>query len=107
MTTETKGMKSQKSLQEIISILTSLKEVIKRDYKAEVIGLFGSYVRGEQRKSSDIDVLVIFLDDASLFDLVGLADFLEEELKIKVDIVPIDTIRKEIKEDVLREAVYI
>ena len=38
-----------------------------------------------------------FLDDASLFDLVGLADFLEEELKIKVDIVPIDTIRKEIK----------
>ena len=51
-------------------------------------------------------ILFEISDDASLFDLVGLADFLEEELKIKVDIVPIDTIRKEIKEDVLK-AVYI
>ncbi len=100
-------MRSQKTIEEIISTLNSFREIIRKEYKAEVIGLFGSYVRGEQKETSDIDIIVRFLDDASLLDLVGLADFLEEELKIKVDIVPIDTIRKEIKEDVLREAVYI
>lgn len=101
------GMRSHKTIEEIISTLNSFREIIRKEYKAEVIGLFGSYVRGEEKETSDIDIIVRFLDDASLLDLVGLADFLEEELKIKVDIVPIDTIRKEIKEDILREAVYI
>ena len=100
-------MKAQKNIEEIISTLNSFRKIIRKEYKAEVIGLFGSYVRGEQKETSDIDVIVKFLDDASLFDLVGLADFLEEKLSIKVDIVPIDTIRTEIKEDILREAVYI
>lgn len=100
-------MELQKSVKDIIKTLNSLREIVRKEYKAEIIGLFGSYVRGEQKKTSDIDILVRFLDDASLFDLVGLADFLEEKLSIKVDVVPIDTIRKEIKEDILREAVYI
>jgi len=100
-------MKAQETIKEIINTLNSFREIIRKEYKAEVIGLFGSYVRGEQKETSDIDVIVKFLDDASLFDLVGLADFLEEKLGIKVDIVPIDTIRTEIKEDILREAVYI
>ncbi|HBI24135.1 MAG: nucleotidyltransferase [Nitrospirae bacterium RIFCSPLOW2_12_42_9] len=100
-------MRSQKTKEEIISTLNSFLEIIRKEYKAEVVGLFGSYARGELRETSDVDIIVRFLDDASLFDLVGLADFLEEKLGIKVDIVPIDTIRKEIKEDVLREAVYL
>jgi len=95
------------TLNEIISTLNSLKDVIKKEYKAEIVGVFGSYVRGEQREASDVDVLVRFLEWASLFDLVGLGNFLEERLGVKVDVVPIDTIRKEIKEAVLKEAVYI
>jgi len=92
---------------EILTVLKSLSEIVKKDYHAEIIGIFGSFARGEEKDTSDIDVLVEFDDDASLFDLVGLADFLEEQFHIKVDIVPIDTIREEIKEDVLKEAVYI
>lgn len=92
---------------EILTAIKSLSNIIKRDYHAEIIGLFGSFARGEEKASSDIDVLVRFDDDASLLDLVGLADFLEEQFHIKVDVVPIDTIREEIKEDVLKEAVYI
>lgn len=95
------------TLKEIISTLNSLKDVIKKEYKAEIVGVFGSYVRGEQKETSDVDVLVRFFEGASLFDLVGLGDFLEERLGVKVDVVPIDTIRKEIKEAVLKEAVYI
>lgn len=72
------------------------------------MGIFGSYVRGEQKESSDLDVLVRFFKGATLLNLTGLANFLEEKLAVKkVDIVPIDTIRKEIREDVLKEAVYL
>ncbi|MCD6489194.1 MAG: nucleotidyltransferase family protein [Thermodesulfobacterium sp.] len=99
---ERKGIKN---LEEIKEKLQKLRDLIKERYKAEVIGIFGSYVRGEQRKESDIDILVKFYRGATLFELVGLSLFLEEEIGIKVDIVPYDAVRKEIKEKVLSEVV--
>lgn len=91
----------------ILRILGGLKESIRRQYKAEIRGVFGSYVRGEAKKSSDIDILVNFDEKADLFDLVDLSLFLEKKLKRKVDIVPQSSLREEIKENVLREAVYL
>jgi predicted nucleotidyltransferase len=96
-----------KKIDEIKKILLKYRDELKEKYKAEVIGIFGSYVRGEQEESSDVDILVRFLEGATLFNFVGLANFLEEELEVKVDVVPIDTVRKEIKEQVLKEAVYL
>jgi hypothetical protein len=64
-------------------------------------------VRGEQRETSDLDVLVRFAPGATLFDLVGLADLLEESLGIRVDVVPVDALREEIRDQVFREAVYL
>lgn len=91
----------------IIETLRELKDEIRQKYKAEIKAIFGSYVRGEQKESSDLDILVMFFKGATLFDFVGLADYVEEKLKLKVDIVPIDTIREEIKEDISKEAVYL
>lgn len=97
-----------KTLEEIKSILRELKSDIEKRYKAELIGIFGSYVRGEQKKSSDLDVLVKFHRGATLFDFVGLALLLEEKLGIKkIDVVPYDTLRPEIKEHVFKEVIYI
>jgi hypothetical protein len=97
-----------KNLEEIKEKLRSLQEEVKREYKAEIIGIFGSYVRGEQKEGSDIDVLVKFYKGATLFEFVGLAIFLEETLRIKrVDVVPYDTVREEIKEQVFKEAIYL
>ncbi len=93
--------------QEIIKSLQELKDEIKRKYKAEIKGIFGSYVRGEQKENSDVDILVEFSEGATLFDFVGLADYVESELNLKVDIVPVDTIREEIKNTILKEAVYL
>jgi len=93
--------------QEIIKVLQELKDEIKRRYKAEIKGIFGSYVRGEQKENSDVDILVEFFEGATLFDFVGLADYIESKLNLKVDIVPVDTIREEIKNTVLKEAVYL
>jgi predicted nucleotidyltransferase len=68
------------STQDLLMKLKELKPIITARYKAKEIGLFGSFVRGEQSASSDIDVLVEFEEEADLFDLIGLALQLEEEL---------------------------
>ncbi|MGC9005935.1 MAG: nucleotidyltransferase family protein, partial [Candidatus Micrarchaeia archaeon] len=68
-------------------------------------GVFGSYARGEQKAQSDIDILVRFKDGATLFDFVGLAEFLEEKLGIKVDLLSERAIRPELKENVIKELV--
>lgn len=96
-----------KTLEEIKSILKEHKKEVLRKYRANVKGVFGSYVRAEANKESDIDVLVEFEDNANLIDFVGLSLFLEEKLKCHVDVVPEDAIRKEIKSSILREAAYL
>lgn len=97
----------RKKVEKITAMLKNLSDEVKEKYNAEIVGIFGSYVQGKQRKSSDLDILVQFLKGATLFDFVRLSDFLEERLKIKVDVVPVDTVRKEIKDRVLKEAVYL
>jgi predicted nucleotidyltransferase len=94
-----------KTVEEIKNILRENKDIIEKDFKAEIIGVFGSYARGEQKAQSDIDILVRFKDGATLFDFVGLAEFLEEKLGIKVDLLSERAIRPELKENVIKELV--
>ena len=86
--------------------LKLLHDELKR-FKVREIGLFGSVVRGEQKLTSDLDVLVDFADDADLFDLVGLGLFLEEKLGCKVDVVPRRALRQELRDQVLKEVVTV
>lgn len=95
------------SVKEILSILEALKSEIRQRYKADVKGIFGSYVRGNQKVGSDIDVLVEFDEGANLLDLTGLSIFLEERLHCRVDVVPESAIRSELKDGILKEAAYI
>ena len=96
-----------KTLNEIKQILTEQMPILKERYGVKEIGLFGSYLREEQKPTSDIDVLVDFEDGADLISFVGLAMFLEEKLGIKVDVVPKRALRKELKEQVLKELVLV
>jgi len=89
--------------QELLRKLTELKPKVAARYNVMEMGLFGSFVRGEQGEASDVDILVDFEEQADLFDLVGLALFLEEELRQRVDIVPKKALRAELRESVLRE----
>jgi len=100
-------MQDSKSLPKILAILRQLQDEIRQKYRAEIVGVFGSYARDEARQHSDVDILVRFLEGASLFDLVGLAEFLEENLGIKVDIVSERAIRSELQERILSEVVRI
>jgi hypothetical protein len=95
------------SISEILKILSNLKAESRQRYKAEIKGIFGSYVKGEQKEGSDVDVLVEFEECANLLDLVGLALFLEEKLNLKVDVVPESALREEIRQFVLKEKVAV
>lgn len=95
------------TLDTILTTIRNFENEIRKEYKAELIGVFGSYVRGEQKGGSDVDILVRFLENATLFDLVDLGDFLEEKLGVKVDIVSERAVRKELKEQILGEVVAI
>ena len=101
------AMRDSKPLPKILAILRQLQDEIRRKYRAEIVGVFGSYARGEANQHSDVDILARFLEGASLFDLVGLAEFLEENLGIKVDIVSERAIRSELQERILSEVVRI
>jgi len=94
-----------KNIKEIKQILLSIKKELKEKFKIKEIGVFGSTIRGEGKRKSDIDILVDFEEEADLFDLVGLSLFLEKKLKQKVDVVPKKALREEIKTSILREVV--
>jgi predicted nucleotidyltransferase len=70
----------------IIEYLSSQKPDLERKFGVTNIGLFGSYARGQQRKDSDIDI-VVELEKPDLLILVGIKQQIEEDLNMKVDIV--------------------
>jgi predicted nucleotidyltransferase len=83
------------------------KAEVVRDYKVKEIGVFGSVVRGEQKKRSDIDILVEYSELPDLLKLIELENRLEKLLKKKVDLVEKSGIRPELKDEILKEVVYI
>ena len=93
------------NVSEIIKTLSSLKVEVKARFKAEIKGIFGSFVRSEGRPDSDIDILVEFLPGANLFDMAELTMFLEGKFHRTIDVVPESGIRQELKQDILQEVV--
>ena len=67
--------------------MVEMQDVIRQKYKAEIKGIFGSYVRSDFHGDSDLDLLVDFDDNADLMDHVNLQRFLEDRLACKVDVV--------------------
>lgn len=69
--------------------------------------LFGSYVRGEEKSDSDIDMLVDFPRGKGLFEFVGLVQDLEEALGKKVDLITYKSLNPLLKDRILAEQVQI
>lgn len=95
------------SVDNYLTTIRTLKPELAARYKVREIGLFGSFVRGEQNQASDVAVLVEFEEDADLFDLIGLALFLEQALEREVDVVPQRALRPELRSAILREVIPI
>jgi uncharacterized protein len=98
-----------KGIERIRKSLEELKPVLKEKFQVETVGVFGSYVRGEQKKKSDVDVLVEFSKDAriGLLKYVELEIFLSDQLGVKVDLVAEGGLKPSLKERILSEVVYV
>ena len=66
-------------------------------------GIFGSYARGEQKKKSDVDLLVRFNKQKGLFELAGLERDLSESLNLKVDLVTEGGLSPLLKSEVMKD----
>ncbi len=95
------------SLEKIRRILKRHEKELKEKFKVKEIGVFGSYVRGEQRERSDVDILVDFYGTPTFFEFVELENYLSELLGVKVDLVMKRALKPRIKESVLKEVAYI
>ena len=67
--------------------------------------MFGSYVSSEQKKGSDLDVLVTFKEDPSLLTYIAIENYLSDLLGIKVDLVMKDSLKPKIGQQILQEAI--
>jgi hypothetical protein len=93
------------NLERIKNILREHKKELKDKYGIKEIGIFGSYVRGEEKGGSDIDILVEFEPGAriSLLDFVGIENYLSDLLGIKVDLVEKSALKPRIGRHILNE----
>jgi predicted nucleotidyltransferase len=84
-------------------ILSYLKE-----FNPVNVGIFGSFARGDNRKDSDIDILVKFKEPPSLLTLIKLENDLSEIIGTKVDIVTTGALRnKRIKKSIKKDLINI
>ncbi len=90
-----------------IEILKENEYIIRQKYGVKKIGVFGSFARGEGKEDSDIDVLVEFESGRKTFDnYMELKFFLEDLYKRRIDLVTVEALRPQLKEDILREVSY-
>ena len=92
-------------LDQIRAILAAHRAQLTARYHLSELGVFGSYVRGEQHMDSDVDILAAFELTPSLFTLVALEDDLREPLGLPVDLAVKSALRPQIGEHILREVV--
>lgn len=95
------------NLDDIRRLLKEHKKEVRRKYRVIEIGVFGSYVRGEQKERSDIDILVSFSGIPDVFKYIELEEYLKRLLRRRVDLVRKEAIRPELKKRILKEAVYV
>ena len=93
--------------QEVIGKIASHLTYLKERYHVGEIGIFGSVARGEDTAESDVDILVEFTSPIGLFDFLRLEKYLSEILGRKVDLVSRKGVKPAIRDEVLKDAVYV
>jgi hypothetical protein len=90
--------------EKILALLKSRKRQLKK-FGIHSLSVFGSVARNQVRKNSDVDILVEFEKPVGLFEYARLKLYLEETLGRQVDLVTPEALRKELREDILHEAI--
>ena len=100
-------MKAALTLEDIQRILRTKKTYIEEQYHVKEIGVFGSYVKGNQTQRSDVDILIDFNKTISAFSYVRLKDELTKLLGRKVDLVCKQALKPYVGKRILDEVQYL
>ena len=96
-------LENRKDTEIYIRKLHEMLPELKEKYHVSYLGVFGSYIRGEQKPGSDLDVLVEFSRTPTIFKFVNLENYLSEALGVKVDLVMRDALKPNIGKHILNE----
>jgi predicted nucleotidyltransferase len=94
-----------KEIDNMKGIISAHMDILTEKYHVKTMGVFGSYLRGEQTEKSDIDILVEFTQPVGLFTFIELEEYLSDLLGLRVDLVLKEGIKPGLKDYILREAV--
>ncbi len=97
-------MDIQPSLDELLAKIKTHLPMLKEKFHIETLEIFGSFLRGEEKEDSDLDLLVTFSETPGLFTFVKLENHLSDLLGVKVDLVMKDSLKPNIGERILAEA---
>src|SRR5215207_4023720 len=93
------------SLEKILEILRRQLPMLTERYSVDKLEVFVSYVRSEQNKDSDLDILITFKEVPSLLTFLAIENYLSDLLGVKVDLVMKDSLKPKIGKQILREAI--
>jgi len=96
-----------KTVEEIRGILEVQKAELHQKYHVKGVGIFGSYLRGEQKETSDVDILVDFERPVGLIEFVRLKNYLSDLLGVNVDLVMKKALKPRIGQRILGEVLYV
>jgi hypothetical protein len=92
-------------------MITNLQKTIIKEtlipYEPNLVGVFGSYARNEQTSSSDMDILIDLKHKTNLLDLIGIEQELTELLGIRVDLITLRSVNKELKSYIQKDLIRI
>jgi predicted nucleotidyltransferase len=98
--------RDDRALAHYVSLLRQHLPALRACYGVRFMGVFGSYVRGEQRRGSDLDLLVEFDDrPLTLLQFIALEHYLSDLLEVKVDLAERNTLKPTVGRHTLAEAV--
>ena len=83
------------------------RDELRVSFKVKEIGVFGSYVRGEEKEGSDIDILVEFDEPVGLISFVGLKNYLSDLSGVEVDLVIKSALKPRIGKRILKDVIYV
>jgi len=96
-----------KTIAQIKTLLAEHKNEIVEKYGVTEIGIFGSYLREEQKETSDIDILVEFKRPVGMLTFINLKNYLSDLFETNVDLVTKKALKPRIGQRILSEVVYV
>jgi len=100
-------MDEQGKVTQFLRTLNQQLPILTERFGVQTLGIFGSYVRQEQRAESDLDVLVTFMETPGLLKFMALENYLSDLLGVKVDLVMRDALKPNIGQRILQEVVSV